>query len=249
MEDLREAIQLLLDTGADLEDIKFAEIGGRYYTHQNLKEVARKPKAEPIMATTLDAMITYIARCRNEIEGDAMIHIVSPTKVLLMSGLDANREREVLFLCEAIVPKHSFDRWIDQEEFMIYLASCFCESKDREMVLKYAGTVEAQTVSTYGDDGISQKATVSTGVASKAAVILPSRVVLYPFRTFQEIKQPGSAFVFRMNERPSFRLIEADGGTWRLEAMDLLETYILSALEEYGIEEMPGLYDEPWENL
>ena len=239
MEDLRDAIQLLLDTGADLEDVKFVEIGGRYYTHQDLKEIAKKPKAEPIHATTLDALITYIAKCRSEIEGQALIHIVNPQRVRLMSGLDTRRERELLFECEAITPLHHFDQWIGQEEFLIYLASCFQRSEDQETVLKYAGTVEAKTVSTYGDDGISQKATVSTGVASKAAVILPSKVTLHPFRTFQEVDQPGSEFVFRMNDTPGFRLIEADGGAWRLKAMDALEAYILGMLESFEVEDIP----------
>lgn len=237
MEDLKGAIQLLLDTGAEGEKLKWEEINGRYYTTQDVTEFAQKPMADPITASTLDAMIDYIEGCDAEFGKDMIIHIESPTRVTFKSQLNSERKREGLFVSEAYAIRHNFDSWMDQDEFVIHLASSFDATEDKELLLKYAGTIEAKTVATYGDDGISQKATISTGIASKAPVILPSTVNLAPYRTFPEIKQTTSPFIFRISdgEKPKFKLVLADGGRWKLQAMRDIAEYIVKALKDRGI--------------
>ena len=73
---------------------------------------------------------------------------------------------------------------------------------------------------------------MSTGVASKSDVIVPNPVCLAPYRTFQEIAQPYSNFVFRMADKqvPAFSLIEAEGGVWKNEAVDRIKKYFYSEL-------------------
>jgi len=91
------------------------------------------------------------------------------------------------------------------------------------MILSVAGNVESKTVANYGDDGMSQKATISKGIAGKTDVIVPNPVTLKPYRTFLEVDQPESQFVFRIgesgNSEPTFKLVEADGGMWRYDAV------------------------------
>jgi len=60
---------------------------------------------------------------------------------------------------------------------------------------------------------------------------VPNPVVLAPFRTFREIAQPESKFVFRMQQGPRCALFEADGGAWRLEAMKRSKAYLEEELE------------------
>lgn len=75
-----------------------------------------------------------------------------------------------------------------------------------------------------------QKATVKTGVASKADAVIPSPVRLKPYRTFTEVDQPESDFVFRMKEDKydgvQCALFEADGGAWKLHAMESIQEYL-----------------------
>ena len=94
---------------------------------------------------------------------------------------------------------------------MIEIQSNFAPSQDRDILVKFAGNVEQKNNTTYSDDGKTQVATMSTGVASKSDVIVPNPVFLAPYRTFQEIAQPYSNFVFRMGDKqiPAFSLIEA----------------------------------------
>ena len=115
------------------------------------------------------------------------------------------------------------------------MQSKFLQTGDRELVLKFAGTVENGTVAQYSDDGVTQKATIKTGIASKGAAIVPNPVRLAPYRTFLEVDQPESLFIFRMKERAdeiNCALFEADGGAWQMEAMQNIKSYLQEELKE-----------------
>ena len=86
-----------------------------------------------------------------------------------------------------------------------------------------------ESVKTYGDDGVSQQATVKSGVTSVASVKVPNPVTLKPFRTFAEAEQPESKFVFRMRKNDDgvkAALIEADGGAWKVQAIQNIANYL-----------------------
>jgi hypothetical protein len=80
------------------------------------------------------------------------------------------------------------------------------------------------------DDGVSQRTTVKQGVALKETVTVKGRVTLRPYRTFREIEQPASTFVFRLQSHegavPACGLFEADGGTWKLDAVLAIKTWL-----------------------
>ena len=94
----------------------------------------------------------------------------------------------------------AYSLYLSFHTILIYLQSKFLDSTDRALLLKFAGTVEAGSIAEYGDDGVSQKATVKTGIASKGDALVPSPVSLVPFRTFVEVQQPVSSFVLRMKQ-------------------------------------------------
>ena len=128
-----------------------------------------------------------------------------------------------------------FGTFDNHESFCIALQSKFVDNEDRKLLLKFAGTVQDGTVTEYGDDGISQKATVKTGLSSKSDAIVPNPVILKPFRTFLEVDQPESAFIFRMkngNYGVQCALFEADGGAWKIEAMKNIKEYLQEELKE-----------------
>ena len=95
--------------------------------------------------------------------------------------------------------------------------------------------MEDSTVSQYSDDGISQKATIKTGIASKGDALVPNPVKLRPYRTFHEVQQPMSEFIFRMKSDDSVKcaLFEADGGAWENVAMRNIKDYLEVELADY----------------
>ena len=89
---------------------------------------------------------------------------------------------------------------------------------------------------TFSDDGVSQQAIIKTGVTTKDAAFVPNPVNLIPYRTFLEVPQPASDFVFRISEgrggAPAFKLVAADGGLWKSQAVDNVKNYLVEALAD-----------------
>lgn len=235
---LRDAINYLVELGESNAEPKTIEINGKLYCNKNLKRYDEKPRAKVIEASTLTSLIDYIHQNREEmdIHEKMILHVINPTFVQLYSVLDKERNREYLFECNARIPKFEFERELSQEQFIIGLQACFVQNEDVEMLLKVAGNVENKTVANYGDDGVSQKATIKQGIASKVDVVVPNPVALIPYRSFLEIKQPESKFVFRISEgrggEPLFKLINADAGAWKAEAMHRIQMYLADALRD-----------------
>lgn len=111
------------------------------------------------------------------------------------------------------------------------------EKNDKPVVLQFAGNVKAGTVAEYGDTGVGQKATIKKGVASMVEAEVPSPCYLMPYRTFTEVAQPMSSFIFRVKDDDrlgvSFALFEADGGAWKNEAKANIKNYLVEALKDF----------------
>ena len=213
-------------------------INNRSYTTSPLYPV-NEPLPAEMQARTLSALVDYLKTNIDAINIKNLIcHVESPTEVYLASALGGEfLDRAVYLRLKADVPKHNFDAFIDSERFIIWLQSCFVDGvseSGRHLVLEYAGNVKNEEITTFGDDGITQGVTIKSGVASVKRAALPNPVVLRPYRTFIEVVQPASAFVFRAKKsesmhkdsvNPDFALIEADGGAWKIEAMQAIKAY------------------------
>ena len=237
---LREAMQYIAGLKEESMDPKVVEINGKTYCNKNLTRYDEEPMASAIEATTLTAMIDYIKNCKDELRESMVIHVVNPTTVKLYSGLTKERDREHLFKSYAAVPKFSYGNWYSQEEFIIEMQADFEVTPDLEAILKVSGNVEAKTTANYGDDGVSQKTTIKQGIASKTDVLVPNPVTLVPYRTFLEVKQPPSEFVFRIRDdrgEPAFKIVEAEGGLWRNEAMNNIKQYLIENLQDAPVYE------------
>lgn len=186
---IKEAIKYITDLKAEAMEPKVVTIAGKTYCDKDLSRYDDEPMAEPIEASNLSSMIDYILSCTKELRESMIIHVISPTKVELYSGLNAERKRERLFVCRAETPRFRYDEWYDQERFLIEMQANFEENTDLEAILKVSGNVEAKTTANYGDDGVTQKTTIKQGFASKADVLVPNPVTLIPYRTFLEMKR------------------------------------------------------------
>lgn len=236
MEGLKEALKYLADMGANSEKTEVIEICGKTYANRKLERYDTSKKACAMKTKTLSSLVEYMERCSSEFpERQMIVHVEDPKTVVLKSGLDAERERESLMIVSAETSEFRFDSWYDQERFMIELQANFQKTDDLELILKAAGNIDKKNSQAYSDDGISQVATMTVGVATKADVIVPNPVRLTPYRTFQEIEQPSSDFVFRIgNENePTFKLVEAQNGIWKNEAIERIKSYIRIALEKF----------------
>ncbi|EPI21454.1 hypothetical protein D352_02015, partial [Enterococcus faecium LA4B-2] len=82
------------------------------------------------------------------------------------------------------------------------------------------------------DNGVSQTVTVKEGAATLTKAEVPSPAELRPYRTFLEVEQPSSPFVFRIDKHGDCALFEADGGIWKHVAMSNIREFLVNELQE-----------------
>ncbi|MED1801823.1 hypothetical protein [Brevibacillus porteri] len=221
---IKEALQYV----AGLANTRLEHVGDQVFSTQKLY-VVDQPTPANILVRSLSGIVEYLQSEFDWTE-KLMIHVKSPTEVEVFSTFNRDFQRNVLIKAEAMLPTFRFDHFFDTEHFNIKLQSMFVPNDDRATLLKLVGNIKEDSVKEFGDDGISQTVTAKTGVATVGEVLVPNPVVLMPFRTFVEVDQPASNFVFRMQKGPTCALFEADGGAWKLEAMKNIKEYLGAAL-------------------
>lgn len=223
---IKEAIQYLVRLG----NTETKEIDGQTFSTQPL-HVVEEPTARAILVRNLSGLVDYV-KSNFDVEEQLMIHIASPTTVNCFTAINGNYNRSTFVKTEALIPEFDFGHWHDVENFIINLQAAFVKNDDRGVMLKVVGNITEENVKTYGDNGTSQSVVARNGVATVAEVDVPNPVALQPFRTFVEVEQPESEFIFRMKDGPRCSLHEADGGAWKLEAIKNIKKYLTSELEE-----------------
>lgn len=222
---------------------------GEIFTDKHMNRLHLGIHAETVKLSTLTSLVDYI-RDNAEVfyEEKIIVQVASPTciRVFAQNSEAKDLENKVYLEVNAKVPAFKFGNWYGNEEFVINVMSKFIGSSfeelsngvknDKEEVLHFAGTVQDGTVANYGDNGISQSATIKTGILETEDRIIPNPVHLIPYRTFVEVAQPESKFVFRMKsdkyDGVCCALFEADGGAWENEAMQNIKKYLVDELEK-----------------
>lgn len=168
---------------------------------------------------------------------DHVVHVMSPTQVQVVTARsNAWAQREVLIDCilteTTPFPLSSPQKqtWLTQDEFIIALLSSFVPSDERANIAKLAGNATAEMVTTSQDDGVSQQVGVRSGAHLADQVNVKNIVRLQLYRTFREVDQPSSDFLFRLKQSgeniPQFAFFEADGGSWKLAALDNIRRFL-----------------------
>jgi hypothetical protein len=225
---IKEALQYLIQLG----NVETHGIGESVYSSQKLHLVPDLTPAA-LQVRSLSGLVDYLISNfdSDQLSEQKMIHIVSPTEVIAFSTFNRDYQRNEYIKATAMLPAFQFDRWYDSEDFNIKLQSAFVKNDYRDIMLQVVGNIREENVRQVGDDGISQAVQAKVGVATVATVQVPNPVVLAPFRTFVEVDQPESEFIFRMQNGPKCALFEADGGAWKLSAMRNIKEFLQAALQ------------------
>lgn len=197
--------------------------------------------APPLVVHTLSGLVNYIVDNRDSLELEkSTVHIVGPDRIDYFSELSGELPARTTWVRAewgAMFQENGTSeyylrsgRWVDPETFVIGMQIHFAESDDRAKVLAVVGNVRAEGVTTWDDDGVSQAVQAGTGVKLGKLVGLPNPIWLRPWRTFREVGQPASRYVLRARGNaqsvPQLALFEADGGRWRIEAIEAIAAYL-----------------------
>lgn len=236
---IKQAIEYIvgLKGGYDIVEQK----GRTYVLDKNgdVREEFAMRYQEKLYTSTLSSIVDYFTGDPDKVfanGGNFIIRIGGIGIVDVMSEISGEMLRDALLQVKADLPERfPFDHYMDLEQFNILLQARFLDTEDRAKLLALTANVVDESVSTYGDDSVSQKTTVKNGVTSVAEVKVPNPVTLKPFRIFAEAEQPESKFVFRMSKDEdgiTAALIEADGGAWKVQAIKNIADYLHNNLAE-----------------
>lgn len=208
----------------DLANSSLEEVNGKMYCQKALRPIKNRPEA--INLHTLTGLVSFI----NNSDCSSIV-VNSPDKVTLMR-LCAEWDE---FFPVAIATRYQsnnpfkFGEKYEIENFIIRMAAEFAPTPDRDEIIKLVSSLTSGATHTNEDDGISQTVTVKRGISLKGEKTINSRVCLRPYRTFHEVSQPESYYVFRVyqdeNMAPKVALHEAEGGQWQHAAVTLIRDF------------------------
>ena len=193
---------------------------------------------EPLVLNQLIGLLDWINNEGIKIQAEKdflMVQVVSPTKVRVIGMVNNQGRRSVYVDVHAVIDDIPFGRFLDQEDMVILLQSQFVHDEeqqtekgidDRDILLQVVSNLRSDEVQQQTDDGVSQTVQINSGVASVSTVKVPNPVTLTPYRTFQEIEQPASKFIFRMHEGMTSALFEADNSQWKVEAKQRIKAFL-----------------------
>lgn len=169
-------------------------------------------------------------------DGRKIIHVEDEKTVWLYTEMNSFKKRSALLLASAWVSSFPFGQWLSLENFIISVQANFVTDEHRDELLSFVATVKQDTGVEQQDDGVTQKVTTRSGVSLSRTSKVPNPITLRPFRTFSEVEQPESAFVFRIKAEEGgcvkAALFAADGEAWRHDAIlkirDYFQTHVIA---------------------
>lgn len=219
---------------------KFTVDGVEYFTRNLHDPRQAQPQADTLKINTLTGVVDYLKTNIDKLPKESlMIHVKTHAKVNLLGALSGHfRQRETLVSAEneeLFSNGFRFGNFYDAENFNIALQSLFVRTDAVDEILRIVGNIREEDVKTFSDNGVTQSVVAKTGIARVSEVEVPNPVILQPYRTFPEVEQPESLFVLRMkknpNAMPSCALFEADGGKWKLEAIQSIKAFMADNTE------------------
>ena len=227
----------VVDKIADLQrQATIVEVDGKTYSHYNLNPVQYIPRPRTISLHTLSGLRDYITHNRDTLDLDYLtIRVHSILCVGLWGPISEEDKQRTQYVDVEVDPdleQFPFGDFMHQEAFQIRIRSMFLPTPDRELLIQYVSKLSIESSMNIDDDGITQTTAVKQGVsgALKTKEAAPSVVTLKPFRSFREVDQVESPFIFRMRAKedgiPTVALIESDGGAWRNAQMQVIKDWL-----------------------
>ena len=187
-----------------------------------------------IHLSSLDALVAFVKT--EAVPNHKQVYITIPdhktAQCFTHYNEDLRNNRQYLYTADATdVPGWGEKVALPFEEALIALRTRFQATPDTEYALKLLSDITTGSKVTYNDNGVATSVVTKRGIDLQTNASIRPIISLRPYRTFQEVEQPASQFLIRINER-NITFIEADGGMWKLAARSTVKKYLEAALEE-----------------
>lgn len=201
---------------------------------------------EGLTVHSLESLVGYIANNIDDLPLEEMLLHVEATRVRLLSPAypgPAMYRRECWVEAiggYGIRGDHELFEpgfFYPSEEFIVKLQTAFVQDEGNvNELLSLVADIKEESVRQTTDDGVAQVVTVRDGVALAKEKRVPNPVTLVPWRTFREVEQPASQYLFRLQDgkqggKPRCALFLADGWGWELQAATNIGQWLLQRLK------------------
>jgi hypothetical protein len=196
----------------------------------------------PLKVGTLSGLVDYLEQNHDGVSiADCLVHIESPAHVSIRATLEDEaagfrRHAYLVATTEMVgVAPFAFGQYLDAEMFVVGLQTGYVPTPERDALLLFVASIRENTVQELVDDTVAQQVKTARGVALVDHARVPNPVTLRPYRTFREVEQPESLFVLRaraaqQGSKPTLALFEADGGAWKVAAIETIARYLRAAI-------------------
>ena len=173
--------------------------------------------------------------------GEKFVHVEDFDKVFLYLCKHGEYNQRVALVSAIARPcNFKFGQRYPLEEFIIALHGMFQDTNDSKYLFDLVGGIRVDDNTNFIDDGAGQQITAARGVSSlKEKVLIKNPVCLQPFRTFNDVRQPISEFVFRYHRDDRMgvtcSLHECDGEAWKQEAIQAIKAFFVEKLPDVPV--------------
>lgn len=245
---LADAINTLAELGKKAAGPTFQKAEGRTFlvTGSDYTEIEpmELPKPEKVVTRSLDALVALIKTEAASQFTDLPLYVSCGSFNAVDVFTKPNPEDDL----HRWQPYHALAtdlptlvedvRWTF-DEAMIKLRSAFQRApesigatNDVDYIIDLLSHMSVDQSIKSDDNGVTQTVQVRKGISFVQNQAVRPIVTLAPYRTFQEVQQPASEFVFRVYEDRSISLTAANGGMWKLAARDAVKRYLTDALAD-----------------
>lgn len=230
---LKEAIEKIIEVAQPI----IKEVEGRTFVINSSGEAEEvRPSLDMVECINLNSLDSLIKMIKTEALNryTMPLYITIPTHATLECFAQPDKDnrniRSTYYKVRATdVPGWEKETSLKFEEAMIAIRTRFQDTADAGYTLKLLSDITTGSKVTYSDNGVATSIVTKTGVALQSNEAIRPIVTLKPYRTFQEVEQPASQFLIRINER-GINFVEADGGMWKLTARLTIKKFIEDAL-------------------
>lgn len=227
---------------AALSKPEIFEIDGKQLSSKTLYPIIHdEPVPEHLIVNTLTGLVDYIESSKDDCFDleKSIIHIVDHQTVSLFSGTFGKKHQRlehVISIATNLMKKgYMFGHPQSIESFIISLQSDFIKTDESVKLGQFVSGIKVSAKAEFKDTGYSQIVTAQKGVSLVEEVEVPNPVILQPIRTFLDVIQPESSFVFRLTASDEKRgvlcsLHEAGGGSWKLTAIQNIKDWLVKKL-------------------
>lgn len=227
---IKEAIEKIIT----LAEPNIKKIEGHTYSDKKMIHITQ-PQIASMILHTLTGMIKIVESELTDFANQLIVHAAEHNEVIITTRINSDREREIPYIVTAQTPNIIFNRFLPLEEMVIQLRSKFVRTEALDKIIELLGNIKEEDAVQIADDGITQVATVKSGVTLVKNQLVNPIVGLSPYRTFAEVEQPESAFLLRLKKGGEAALFEADGAAWKIQARKNIAEFLKNEFDALKI--------------